>query len=174
MKEMEKTAGIVLAGGQSSRMGQNKSLLPFRHRPLVEHMRQILEKAGLSDTYISGALPGYDTLPDPEPYAGPGRAMAHLLRHFSARYQRLLFIPVDMPFMSPEALRLLAAAAGNVFFRDHPLPCCLATGDAVLESRSVRGLLETTAAQTLEFPAGAEKIFLNLNTPEEWQRATAP
>ena len=51
---MDKTAGIVLAGGRSSRMGTSKALLRYKDRPLIEHMQNLLHQAGLDDVYISG------------------------------------------------------------------------------------------------------------------------
>ena len=53
-----KIAGIVLAGGKSSRMGQNKALLSYRGQPLIEHMQRLIGQAGLQDVYISGDVPG--------------------------------------------------------------------------------------------------------------------
>jgi molybdopterin-guanine dinucleotide biosynthesis protein A len=34
--------GIILAGGRASRMGGEKALIPFRGRPLIEH---VIERA---------------------------------------------------------------------------------------------------------------------------------
>lgn len=152
-------------------MGRNKALLVFQGLPLVEHMQKTLVNAGIADTYISGTLAGYDTIPDSEPLAGPGRAIARLLQEFSGRYARLLFIPVDMPFMSAEVIRALLAAPGNVFIKGHPLPNCLLTRRDPLTSNAVKGLLEEVSATALEIPGGREKDFLNLNTPEEWEKA---
>ena len=166
---MDKIAGIILAGGQSSRMGRNKSLLVFQGLPMVEHMRKILARAGIQDVYISGTLAGYETISDSEPQAGPGRAMAHLLKKFSTRYERLLFIPVDMPFMGEDIIGALASAAGNVFIKDHPFPNCLLTRSAPLTANSVKGILQEVFAGAVEIPGAREKDFLNLNTPEEWE-----
>jgi molybdopterin-guanine dinucleotide biosynthesis protein A len=152
-------------------MGRNKSLLVFQGLPMVEHMRKILMNSGIQDTYISGTLEGYDTIPDSEPLAGPGRAMAHLLQKFSTQYERLFFIPVDMPFMSGEVVRHLVSRPGNVFIKGHPFPNCLLTGSALPAATSVRGLLDEVSATAVELPGIREKDFLNLNTPEEWEKA---
>lgn len=153
-------------------MGKNKSLLMFDGVPLVEHMRNIIAAAGLQDTFISGVLPGYEAIPDSEPHAGPGRAVAHLLKRFSTDYRRCLFIPVDMPFMSKDILRNLIAASGNVFIKGHPMPCCLLTESRPLAAHSVKGLLEEVSATGLENSVVSDHYFLNLNTPEEWEKAT--
>ena len=48
------TAGFVLAGGESRRMGEDKALVPFAGRTLVEQAIQILRDAGLA-VWIAGA-----------------------------------------------------------------------------------------------------------------------
>lgn len=169
---MAKDAGIVLAGGQSSRMGTNKALLRYKGVPLVEYMQNLLVQTGLNDVFISGDVPGYAGLPDQARYHGPAQAMIQLLRHFEGRYRRLLFVPVDMPLIESGALRGLLEKEGSVYYEGYPLPACIVTGDKEDSARSVRELLESRGAQAISFLPAWEEGMANLNTQQEWERAT--
>lgn len=164
-----KIAGIVLAGGQSSRMGSNKALLPYRGRPLVEHMKALLLQAGCDTVYIGGKVPGYDGIADKSPHDGPGRAIADLMAHFHGRHNALLFVPVDMPLLTPDILKVLIKAGGNAHFRDHQFPTLLKTCAAPPAGRSVFAVLEAVKTAAIDFPAGQESAFANINTKEQWE-----
>jgi molybdopterin-guanine dinucleotide biosynthesis protein A len=166
--DKEKTAGVVLAGGKSSRMGRSKALMEYRGYPLVKHMTELLRQAGCGTVHISGDVPGYDGIPDAVRHDGPGRAMIDLLRRFQSDYERLLFVPVDMPLIEINALRHLINQNGSVYYRDHPLPACLTTGDFGF-SGSVRGVLASAGAQAANLPPAWEGGMANINTQKQWE-----
>jgi molybdopterin-guanine dinucleotide biosynthesis protein A len=161
-------AGIVLAGGQSSRMGSNKALLPYRGRPLVEHMSGLLKAAGCEAVYIAGAVPGYDCIADAAPNEGPGRAIANMLAHFHGSHGALLFVPVDMPLLTPALLSRLMHAGANAHFREHQFPALLKTCGQPPEGRSVFAVIEGLKAAAIDVPAGQEDAFANINTKDQW------
>jgi molybdenum cofactor guanylyltransferase len=111
MNEID-AAGFVLAGGQSSRMGRDKALLPFAGRPLIEHALTILRDAGLSTT-IAGANPAAQSalaayaqiIPDPQPGLGPLAGICAALEAASARY--VVFLPIDLPLIPPSLIEYL-------------------------------------------------------------------
>ena len=53
---------IVLAGGKSSRMGENKALLTFEGEPLLARIGNCLEDLG-HEVHIAGKKAEYDVFP---------------------------------------------------------------------------------------------------------------
>ncbi len=47
-----KTAGLILAAGQSSRMNQQKALLPWGDKTLIEWEIECLKNAGIQDIFV--------------------------------------------------------------------------------------------------------------------------
>ena len=162
-------AGIVLAGGQSSRMGTSKALLDYHGKPLIEHMIELLRQAGCDDVHISGDVPGYRGIPDAVRHDGPARAMLALLRHFKDHYERLLFVPVDMPLIAVNSLRHLMSQNGSVFYNAYPLPACLNTTGFFPSCDSVRDVLVAVGAKEIELPQEWESGMANINTKKEWE-----
>lgn len=97
-------AAFVLAGGRSTRMGQDKSLLSLAGRPLIEHAISKLRHL-TPDVFILGdrtELASFAPLvPDLRESCGPLGGMEAALTH--APHEWTLILPVDMPFL-PTAL----------------------------------------------------------------------
>jgi molybdopterin-guanine dinucleotide biosynthesis protein A len=101
-------AGFVLAGGQSSRMGEDKALVRFAGRPLVETALAVLRQAGL-EAFIAGAhssLAAFaPVVEDREAGLGPLGGITAALEATARR--RAVFLPVDLPLLPANLLRYM-------------------------------------------------------------------
>lgn len=171
MADLPRIAGVVLAGGQSRRMGRNKALLDFQGKLLIRHMLDKLHALGLTDVFISGALDGYPSIPDDHPHAGPARGIKTVLRE-KPGYDGYLFVPVDMPLLPAPALRLLLEQEGGGYFIGWPLPACLRPPFSPCDGESVHAFLKAQGIYPLPVPEEFEESMKNINTPQDWERLT--
>lgn len=123
-------AGIVLAGGASTRMGCDKALLQLDGRSLLARAVGLLQAAGAEPVVVSGARAGYDSVADAYPERGPLGGLASVLSARAALRERLLLVlPVDVPGLRVDDLhRLLRGArvhGAGAYFTDNPLPLAL-------------------------------------------------
>ena len=108
-------AGVVLCGGQSSRMGTDKALLEMEDGgPLL--LLVALRLAEVADPVMlasgsAGRLEafGYPEVGDEVPGAGPLAGIAAGLA--ASPHELTAVVAVDMPLASPSVLRLLASLA---------------------------------------------------------------
>jgi molybdopterin-guanine dinucleotide biosynthesis protein A len=99
-------AGFVLAGGLSSRMGQDKSMVLLDGQPMIAYPLDALRQAALPAS-ISGGRPSLaafaplieDTHPGLGPLAGICSSLA------SAEARRAVFLSVDAPLIPASLLR---------------------------------------------------------------------
>ena len=183
--------GIVLAGGASSRMGRDKATLDVDGETLAAGAARRLAAAcpevALADRGRQ-LVPGLPSFPD-----GPGRGpAAGLLGAARACPGRpLLVLACDLPYVPALLLDELARSERTDWalprWRRGPEPLCalwMPRALAVLEERVERGLYalwplaedDRLAVRWLEgdFLAAfgsPEEMFLNVNTPEELDRA---
>jgi molybdopterin-guanine dinucleotide biosynthesis protein A len=183
------TAGYVLAGGASSRMGRDKAFLMFGGRRLIDIAAAAVCEAAGSVTIVGppGILEGsgWPVIPDRRPGAGPLAGIETALNHTTADWN--LIVACDMPRLNSGTLRAILAEA-------------LANADAgCVMPESATGRVEplcaayhkrSLSAMTAALDAGRRKvtsalpgrsihyirmiddpIFQNVNTPEEWGEA---
>lgn len=159
-------AGFVLAGGQSKRMGQDKALVQVGGKALIKRALEILKEAGLPAA-IAGArteLGEYATV-IPDEGQGPLSGVCAALR--STRAEFSVFLPVDMPLVPAELVRVLldrAAATGT------PITLAEANGfaqtfPAVVHRSAQEALDSELAAGRLGCFAAFEAVVQNLGQP---------
>lgn len=184
---MPETIAILLAGGESRRMGRPKALLDWHGRPLWQHLRDVLLTAGCTQVLVSGNFP-VDipaAIADTTPGLGPLGGIATLAAPLESG-ATLLVVPVDLPLLDATTLRALLDAqpdAAALHYATHALPARFRLDDAFRDAlaacladenprrRSVQALAAALAAGELPLDAGAAQALTNANTPEEWQRA---
>jgi len=105
--------GLVLAGGQSRRMGQDKALMRYQGRTLIDNASLLLQSASCDKVLISRNAPGFlnDRIEDAGPLSGVHAVLDALSQsdNHNGNPCELLVLPVDMPQMTPELLRILVS-----------------------------------------------------------------
>jgi len=100
--------GFVLAGGESRRMGEDKALVPFAGRTLVEQAIGILQQAGLAVRIAGARSPLGAFAPvvdDGKPGSGPLGGICAALEAMTARLA--VFLSVDQPLIPAALIELL-------------------------------------------------------------------
>jgi molybdenum cofactor guanylyltransferase len=185
--------GFVLAGGKSTRMGQDKAAVSLNGRTLLEHTLAALREvcgdvAILGKHELYGALgPVYeDIFPDCGPLSGIHAALTNSQTKFN------LIIAVDTPFLSPAFLSYMAEqaiATDSVIttpeINGYTQPLCtvysqnfLPIAEQALRSGNYKivPLFPQDKTLVIHEPelrqfAFAADMFENLNTPDDLARA---
>ena len=182
-------SGIILAGGRSSRMGRDKTLLLFNNETLIE--RIVKELKGVVDDIIiaSGRTVKYniDGIPEVcDAFAGAGPMGGLHAGLMAAKHHYAFVISCDMPFFEGRMVKFLvdrcnsyAAVVPFINGKFEPLcavyskeclepieKCLLANERKVLQFYPQVKLLKISESD-LGFGEDLEKIFYNLNTPQD-------
>lgn len=184
--------GIILAGGSGSRMGFDKTSLPWRGKTLLVHIENIVSSI-MAETMIIGFQgnrpPG---ISDKSLLLAESQKLGPLggfkLRLESMNHASALVVACDMPFISTEAVETLwkesegfEATVPQTAEGLHPLfgiysRSCLPH----VETELARGerkfitffdLVQTKFFDTSERGDYWARILVNLNSPEEYKNA---
>lgn len=195
-----RVAGIVLAGGRSSRMGVDKASLMLEGRTLLQRTIDVLDE--VADEVIVVAATGQElpqlesahplrVVEDAIEGQGPLVGIAAGLEAMTAPVA--VVVACDMPYLRPALLRLLAErAAGGArlavpMHDGWPQPLCsawqagaLAVVRAHVEAgdRTVMSVAGDLDAERMPPEAYVEadadgRSFINLNPPDEFKAALA-
>ncbi len=183
-------SAVILAGGESRRMGSDKSLLPWHGGRFIEHIHRQLDELFDEVVIVTNSPSLYTQIPCrkvPDIYYKQGSLAGIHSGLCHARHERIFVVACDMPFLSEEVIRALCACdrqAEVVIPRSEqglePLHACygkscLPAIEAVLDAgkkRIVGFFPQVTVAEMA--PAEVREIdpeglsFRNINTPEEY------
>ena len=193
-------AGVVLAGGRSSRMdGRDKALLPLGGETLTGRaVRRLSVQVPLLALSANGdaarfCLAGVDIVADgDDSRSGPLAGILAGLRWAAMQLPRpgaLLSVAVDAPFFPPDLAARLAAAtdkpdiiavaacggARHPTFALWPLTVASALTDFLAKGgRKVGAFIEAQPHLVVDFPAPKDfDPFFNINTPADLAEAEA-
>ncbi len=178
-------SAVILAGGRSTRMGgKNKGLLPFRGRPMIQHVIDRIRPQ--VDTILISANQdldaykgfGYSVVTDQTAdYSGPLAGMLAALSVMQTEW--LVSVPCDVPFIGADFVARLANDDKALLRVAHDgerqqSACCLMHRDIrdALEQYLQSGqhaLYRFHAEQqalAVDFSNQAD-MFININTPSE-------
>jgi molybdopterin-guanine dinucleotide biosynthesis protein A len=189
-----KISAVILAGGKSQRMGQDKAFLKIGSLTIVEYQLQRL-KPLFEEILLSANSPekfahlGLEVVQDYIPGRGPLVGIYSSL--LQAKHSHIFAIACDMPFVSPELINYMKENSKGydvtVPETDRGLEplyaiyskTCLHVMkkyiDAGGKGRVIEFFLEVkvrviTQDEISRIPGGKEAFF-NFNTPEEYSRA---
>jgi molybdopterin-guanine dinucleotide biosynthesis protein A len=192
--------GFVLAGGASRRFGRDKALVEFDGEPLITRLCRNLQGATITNVGIIGDAAKYgnfgvECIADRWPGEGPlgGIITALAAGNVSATQDSWsLTIGCDMPFLTSEWLRHLAARAAaskaevvvpESSYGLEPLCACWRASAVTTLTRAFeRGVRRVTEAMK-QVPMeildatdwkrfdSADRLFWNMNTPADYEEA---
>jgi len=188
-----KLSAVLLAGGESRRMGKDKATLRFRGKPLWEIQLTLLRQLNPLEIIISAQTdPRWrpnDTrfVADDAPSRGPLSGLAASLAQM--RGTHLLALAIDMPFMKARYLRSLCertepgcGVIPRINNRAEPLAAiypaearadfamALSGADFSLQELT-RRLAEAARLRVVPVDESDIELFRNLNDPDTLSRA---
>jgi len=182
-------SAVLLAGGKSNRMGQDKATIFFRGAPLWKIQLELLRSLQLGKIYVSGQDDppwrpmDVEFVPDTPPSRGPLSGIAATLSRVTTDH--LLALGIDTPLLTQTYLRDLCAriepGRGIVPMFDNrfePLAAiyprsaqldlaeALTGSDFSLQSL-IRKLISAEKLNPIEVSTEEKILFRNLNQPQD-------
>ena len=192
--------GYVLAGGGSTRFGQDKALAVFNGKAMLLQMCELIHGVVTRDVFVVGATSkygqiGFECVADRWPGEGPLGGIVTAVLETAEKNQRCewnLIVGCDMPFLNEGILvycvdRAKRSRADVVVPRSpqgwEPLCACWRTstatqlrsafGEGVRKVTDAMKRLQTEVIDEAEWKRfdTAGRLFWNMNTPADYREA---
>ncbi len=186
----KKISGILLAGGKSSRMGEDKAFMIYDDKELYRYPLKILEyfcdEIIISSDNMSFNKTNYEVYPDEKPHLGPMGGLNTCLNKIQNNYA--IVLSCDTPGIDIESINELVQLTDKqsiiVGFNADKKPealvgiynkNCILSINRLINSGNYRMSellkLEDTYYHKFSYPeAKLRKIFFNINTKEDYKK----
>ncbi len=192
-------SAIILAAGESNRMGKPKALLPWRGRPFLEHVCDSLRRAGVEDRVVvlgqssheilGGWVPaGEKVAVNPQPEHGQLSSLRTGLADISEFSEGFMVCLADQPTIDPDTYSKLIAcwlsnresiviprvfrASDSRLKRGHPIIIPAAYKALCFEGPLDKGLHWVThhpSVKVTDLEVKDSGIIRDFDTPEEYE-----
>ncbi len=185
---MTRVAGIILAAGDSTRMGTQKLLLPVGDESMIERVARVAVDSGLSpivavtgrDHDAVAALLGdhVRVVRNPDPARGMLSSIRVGLEALPEDLDAVVLFLGDQPGCSVTQVQALTAAKASIAVpthagrRGHPLLFGIQYREAILtryDDTGMRGLLHEYADEVREIPLEDEGVLIDVDTPDDYE-----
>ena len=188
-------SALVLAAGESSRMGQLKALLPWYGRTLIEFQVETLLSSGVDQVIVvTGhraeevedvlAEQPVEIVQNPDFLKGKTTSIKAGLRALDPRAQAILLLHVDQPRPSQIVMRIIRehfehdALITSPRFEGrggHPVIFCINLLPELMAidevSQGLRAVYERHVNEINALPLKTPIVLLDMNTPPDYRKA---
>jgi len=177
---------VIFAGGKSSRMGKDKSLLPFKDFPTLTQFQHHKLSQIFNKVYISTKIDKFNfecsIIKDNSPISSPLVGIISVLE--TIKSDKVFILSVDAPFVEEQTIKKLLTSSyldKDALISSSPQgvqPLCGIYNKSILKlakkqlsnnNHKLNFLLKQANTQYIEF--NDEKVFMNLNYFEEYEKA---
>lgn len=190
MNMIEHCDAFILAGGKSSRMGSDKGLLSVDSRELIMQiltpLQQLFTDVAIITSNAAYLKFGVPLFQDERVNAGPAGGLLTALRKSQKPW--VFLVACDLPFISPDLIRQMSnQRTGHLavvpVHQQSTEPLCAfyhrdlipvlekAIDEGQLRMQTIIATMPAFLFHTDESKFDVDKIFMNINTPEDFSKA---
>ena len=190
LKNKENITGYILAGGRSSRMGEDKGLILLNRKPIISYvinqLKPAVDKIIIVSNNIDYAQFGYEVITDTIKNIGPSAGILAALNHTDT--EKNLIVSCDMPFITTDTIECIINKSNDYqiavpIYKDKYEPMfavyskeCIGKWEDLIMHGTYKmidiinhfGVLKLNVDNNQEFN---DSIFININTKDDYQKA---
>lgn len=186
-----KTAGLLIAGGRSSRYGKQKLFETYKNEPLFMKSVRAMREAGIDDVYVitnkdlASHFQDISIICEQTPFEGPLYALYEgMTRLSTSGFSHFQVLAGDLPEIDASMVKYLLNTATAHEFSDILLPehlgrlqplhglyhrrCLPLIENLLPTTRKMSGLYEQAVTRTVPF-ADDSRYFININRQTDWR-----